>query len=167
MNKFLKSIAFSASLVLLGATALAGSQYSSYSTHAPSVTQHDYYARQPVYQTVVDAAVASPNLSLLVTALKTAGLVSTLQKGGPFIVFAPTNQAFNQLPPGKLNSLLQPQNRLQLQTILKYHVIPANFSTLQGKTLNVSISRVNQAHIIKTVKTGNGTVYVINQVLLP
>lgn len=196
MKKFFKPITYIASLALLSSTALAGGyQYAqphSYNTQ-PSVNYHysgnqhssyqQPYNQQPAYQqtpmykqssyqkssypTVVDAAVASPNLSTLVTALKTAGLVSALQSGGPFIVFAPTNQAFNQLPPGKLNSLLEPQNRSQLQSVLKYHVVPADFKTLQGQKLKVAISRVNQAHVIKTVKTGNGVVYVIDQVLVP
>jgi len=60
-------------------------------------------------KTVVDIAVNSPNHSTLVTALKSADLVETLQGAGPFTVFAPTNDAFNKLPAGTLDKLLKPE----------------------------------------------------------
>ena len=108
----------------------------------------------------------------MVTALKAGGLVSALQGPGPFIVFAPTNQAFSQLPPNTLSSLLKPTNKAKLQSILKYHVVAGKTltaKTLQGNdvTLKTGVKMVNGAHVLGKVKTGNGTVYIINKVLLP
>merc|ERR1712195_223857 len=74
-------------------------------------------------QTIVDLAVATPDLSTLVAALKAGGLVDTLSGKGPFTVFAPTNEAFAALPAATLASLLQPANIKQLDAILEYHVI--------------------------------------------
>lgn len=124
------------------------------------------------YATVVDAAVDSRKLSTLVAALKAGDLVSALQSDGPFVVFAPTNKAFDDLPDGTLESLLKPESKSQLQNILKYHVVSGSvldLNTLQGSSLGVapSIEYVGNAHVIKTVMTGNGVIYVIDQVLLP
>merc|ERR1719247_661813 len=73
--------------------------------------------------TIVDLAVATPDLSTLVTALKAGQLVDTLSGAGPFTVFAPTNEAFAKLPKATLDSLLEPKNIKQLQDVLTYHVV--------------------------------------------
>lgn len=135
--------------------------------------------------TIVDLAVATPELSTLVTAVTEAGLVDTLSGPGPFTVFAPTNDAFAALPAGTLESLLLPENRDQLTAILTYHVAPASYPaqaivgqrgripTVQGDflradgtgggvTLNRSIN-VTTADIIAS----NGVVHIIDGVLLP
>src|SRR5687767_15640992 len=75
-----------------------------------------------VHGTIVDAAVANPAFSTLVTALQAADLVTTLQGPGPFTVLAPTNEAFAQVPPGVLNFLLA--NPEALTDVLLYHVVP-------------------------------------------
>jgi len=74
-------------------------------------------------KTIVDLAVGTPELSTLVTALKAAGLVDTLSSAGPFTVFAPTNEAFAELPAGLLAKLLKPSNKPSLVALLTYHVI--------------------------------------------
>ncbi len=74
---------------------------------------------------IVELAVATDDLSTLVTAVKAAGLVETLQSDGPFTVFAPTNAAFEALPEGVLEMLLKPENKDQLTAVLRYHVIGA------------------------------------------
>ena len=71
---------------------------------------------------IVDTAVAG-KFNTLVAAVKAAGLVDTLKGPGPFTVFAPTDEAFAKLPPGTLESLLKPENKDKLQSILKYHVV--------------------------------------------
>lgn len=123
------------------------------------------------YKTIVNAALATKQLSTLVTALKAGDLVSALQGKGPFVVFAPTNKAFAALPEGTLKTLLKPENKSQLQAILKYHVISGNAlksaPTLEGHALMINPKNVDGARVVKMVKTGNGTVYVINKVLLP
>ena len=101
--------------------------------------------------TIVDLAVATPDLSTLVTALKAAGLVDTLSGTGPFTVFAPTNEAFAKLPAGVLANLLKPENKAQLVDILTYHVVAGkavhktdiptgssdDLTSVEGKTVDV------------------------------
>ena len=72
---------------------------------------------------LVDTAVAG-HFNTLVAAVKAAGLVDTLKGPGPFTVFAPTDEAFAKLPAGTLETLLQPENKAKLQSILLYHVVP-------------------------------------------
>lgn len=137
---------------------------------------------------IVELAAETPDLSVLVTAVQSAELDDTLQGAGPFTVFAPTNDAFAKLPAGTLDTLLKPENKAQLQTILTYHVIPAKamstdlsdgqvLTTVQGSELTVSIkngevvltdaaggmSKVIQADI----EAENGVVHVIDSVVLP
>ncbi len=107
---------------------------------------------------LVAAAMSSQDHRTLVTAVKAAGLVDTLAKGGPFTVFAPTDAAFAKLPAGVVGTLLQPANRDQLRSVLTYHVVPgkvgsaelvqairasggeAKLKTVQGGTLTASLS---------------------------
>src|SRR6056297_3439155 len=73
---------------------------------------------------IVENAVNSADHETLVAALKAAGLVETLQGEGPFTVFAPTNAAFEALPAGTVEGLLEPANKQQLTSVLTYHVVP-------------------------------------------
>jgi uncharacterized surface protein with fasciclin (FAS1) repeats len=133
-------------------------------------------------KTVVDIAASSPDHTTLVAAVKAAGLVETLSGEGPFTVFAPTDQAFAQLPEGTLDMLLKPENKDQLVSILTYHVVPANVPasavkpgnvpTVNGSTLPVSVDygtvKVGDAKVTATdLKAGNGVVHVIDSVLIP
>lgn len=77
---------------------------------------------------IIENAVNSADHSTLVAAVKAAGLVETLQGKGPFTVFAPTNDAFENLPDGTLESLLKPENKAKLAGILTYHVLAAKES---------------------------------------
>lgn len=72
---------------------------------------------------IVDNAVNSKDHTTLVAAVKAAGLVETLKSDGPFTVFAPTNEAFDKLPAGTVNNLLEPANKATLTKILTYHVV--------------------------------------------
>ncbi|MDF8334232.1 fasciclin domain-containing protein [Novosphingobium cyanobacteriorum] len=79
-------------------------------------------------KTIVEAAVASPDHTTLVAAVKAAGLVDTLNGAGPFTVFAPTNAAFAKLPAGTVDTLLKPENKGTLTKVLTYHVVPGKIT---------------------------------------
>src|SRR6201996_3474646 len=76
---------------------------------------------------IVDNAVNSKDHTTLVAAVKAAGLVETLKSAGPFTVFAPTNEAFAALPAGTVDTLVKPENKTTLTSILTYHVIPGRY----------------------------------------
>jgi uncharacterized surface protein with fasciclin (FAS1) repeats len=132
---------------------------------------------------VVDTAVAAGDFATLVTAIKAAGLVETLKGDGPFTVFAPTDEAFGKLPSGTLESLLNPENKQKLSSILTYHVVPgkvmasevvnlSDAKTVNGQLLMIKTSdgavTVNNAKVIKTdIDCSNGVIHVIDTVLLP
>jgi uncharacterized surface protein with fasciclin (FAS1) repeats len=72
---------------------------------------------------IIENAVNSAEHTTLVTAVKAAGLVETLEGPGPFTVFAPTNEAFDKLPAGTVDTLLKPENKPTLTKVLTYHVV--------------------------------------------
>ena len=131
---------------------------------------------------IVAVAKETPELSILVEAVAAAGLVETLEEPGPYTVFAPTNEAFEALG-GKLEELLEPQNKKELTEILTYHVAPGEVSsgelengqmieTVQGEDLEVAIKgeevTVNGAKVVMPdVPASNGIVHVIDEDLLP
>jgi len=97
---------------------------------------------------IVNNAVNSKDHTTLVAAVKAAGLVDTLKGKGPFTVFAPTNDAFAKLPAGTVDTLLKPENKEKLATILKCHVVSADaMSSAIGKM----IADDKGAHPVKTV----------------
>jgi len=91
---------------------------------------------------IVDNAVNSKDHTTLVAAVKAAGLVETLKSDGPFTVFAPTNAAFDKLPAGTVGTLVKPENKALLTSILTYHVLAGKHSA---------------ADISKAIKAGKGT----------
>lgn len=118
------------------------------------------YAQKPVevggaamYATknIVENAVNSKDHTTLVAAVKAAGLVETLQSAGPFTVFAPTNAAFDKLPAGTVNSLVQPENKATLTKILTYHVVAGK---LDAKAIALLIKEGNGTAVLKTVSGG-------------
>lgn len=90
---------------------------------------------------IVDIAAGSDAHTTLVAAVKAAGLVETLKSEGPFTVFAPVNAAFEKLPEGTVATLLKPENKAQLTSILTYHVVAGNFDA---------------AAVVEAIKAGNG-----------
>ena len=131
---------------------------------------------------IVQTAVASPDHKTLVAALTAAEYVDALSNAGPFTVFAPTDEAFGKLPAGTVENLTKPENKLQLQDILEYHVYVGviresmvhgkmNLNQVNGKNVSVTKNegklQVNGANIIGTVETSNGIIYVVDKVLLP
>jgi len=105
----------------------------------------------PMYpsKNIVQNAVNSKDHTTLVTAVKAAGLVDTLQSPGPFTVFAPTNDAFAKLPAGTVDNLLKPENKKTLTNVLTYHVVPGRLS---AKDLMEKIKAGNGKAILKTVE---------------
>lgn len=153
-----------------------------------SQSQQTNQSEQQKSGTIVVVASETPALSTLVTAVKAASLVDTLQGEGPFTVFAPTNSAFEALPEGTLATLLKPENVDQLKSILTYHVVPGKvlaqdlsngqvITTVQGGSLTVSIedgvvyltdAKGNKVTVEEAdVNADNGVVHVISGVLLP
>jgi uncharacterized surface protein with fasciclin (FAS1) repeats len=137
----------------------------------------DALAQDPV----ATAASNTPQLSTLVTAVKKAGLVDTLNTAQGITVFAPTNDAFAAVPKPTLDKALGDPNGL-LTTVLTYHVVPGQLApdqlagshkTLQGGTIQVSGSgqdfkvNGNSGVVCGNIQTANATVYLIDQVLLP
>ena len=131
---------------------------------------------------VVTAAADNPQLTSLVDDLDLAGLTDSLNTAEALTVFAPTNAAFEALPPGQLEDLLKPANKQQLADILSYHVVQGQLApdelageheTLQGGTLTVEGSgetfTVNGTAMVVCgdIHTDNATVYVIDEVLHP
>ncbi len=145
---------------------------------------------------IVENAVNSEAHTTLVAAVKAAGLVETLSSPGPFTVFAPTNDAFENLPEGTVETLLKPENKDKLTNILTYHVVPgtitfeditnaieegggeAELTTVSGEMLtaswngpqNIIITDANGnvAHISTyNVMQSNGVIHVVDAVLLP
>jgi uncharacterized surface protein with fasciclin (FAS1) repeats len=132
---------------------------------------------------VVKVAIASPDHTTLVAAVKQAELVTALSNAGPFTVFAPTNAAFNKLPAGTVDGLMKEDKKADLQDILQYHVttssLKAEFLTdgmkigmVNGGSVTVSVKdgkiMLNgTATVVASVPASNGMVHVIDEVLLP
>lgn len=151
----------------------------------------------PMYpsKNIVENAVNSKDHTTLVAAVKAAGLVETLQSAGPFTVFAPTNKAFDKLPAGTVETLVKPENKKMLTTILTYHVVPGKWSaadlmgkikegdgkatltTVQGGTLTawmkgkavwITDEKGGMAKVTTAdVNQSNGVIHVIDTVLMP
>jgi uncharacterized surface protein with fasciclin (FAS1) repeats len=131
---------------------------------------------------IVETAVAG-KFNTLVAAVKAAGLVDTLKGQGPFTVFAPTDEAFAKLPAGTLETLLKPENKARLQSILTYHVVPGKVmaqdvvkldsaKTVEGRSIAIRTMNggvmVDNANVTKTdIETSNGVIHVIDAVILP
>ncbi len=130
---------------------------------------------------IVQNAMHAGNVTTLVVAVKAAGLVDTLSGPGPFTVFAPTNDAFAKLPAGTVDSLLKPENKNSLVTVLTYHVVPGAYrssdlkdgmtlKTVAGETLMINVKSgkvwVNGSAMVQTadVISSNGVTHVIDTV---
>ena len=185
---------------LLQATAVAaiiagGSVYATVPAVSAEMTVEVGGAPMYPSKNIIENAVNSKDHTTLVAAVKAAGLVETLSGAGPFTVFAPTNEAFEKLPPGTVEMLLKPENKDALVNVLTYHVVAADamsdaigkmiaddggehpVKTVSGGTL---IAKMNGDKITLTdengnvatvtiadVKQSNGVIHVIDTVLLP
>ncbi len=132
---------------------------------------------------IVETAVAAGSFTTLAAALTAAGLVDTLQGEGPFTVFAPTDEAFANLPAGTVDTLLLPENKDQLVAVLTYHVVGGEVTaadvvtldsatTVNGQDVEIAVMgekvMINNATVIQAdIMTSNGVIHVIDTVLLP
>jgi uncharacterized surface protein with fasciclin (FAS1) repeats len=137
----------------------------------------------PSLNDIVDTAIAAGNFNTLVAAVQAAGLEDTLRGPGPFTVFAPTDDAFANLPAGTLDSLLLPENQATLQNILLYHVVSGEFkaadvvqrttlTTVQGQDITITVTNgnvmIDNANVTTTdIVCSNGVIHVIDAVILP
>lgn len=146
-------------------------------------------------RTILDNAAATGSLSTFVTAVRAAGLATTLAGPGPYTVFAPSNEAFARLAPGVLAQLLQPANRDSLVRLVRFHIVPgtigvaelqrriaagngtATLMTVQGEPLTVSMTQSvitltdsggNKSYVEAGDMTqANGVLHIVNGVLVP
>ena len=173
--------------------ALALTTSAAFAAENPKVGGHEMYSTK----NIVENASKSDDHTTLVAAVKAAGLVETLEGKGPFTVFAPTNEAFEALPKGTVETLLKPENKKKLTGILTYHVVAGDYTaeklaeeikegkgkaTLKtvegekltlmmgdgGKGIEIKDAKGNVAMVsIADVKQSNGVIHVINKVLMP
>ena len=150
---------------------------------------------EEVAPNIVEVASANDNFSTLVTAVVAADLAETLSGEGPFTVFAPTNDAFAKLPEGTVDTLLLPESKDQLTSILTYHVVSGAFdaasviaainendgkftvTTVQGDTIDLSLNDGNviltdsnggtSTVVIADVDASNGVIHAIDAVVMP
>ena len=132
---------------------------------------------------IVDTAVAAGSFTTLVAAVTAADLGATLKGAGPFTVFAPSDDAFAKLPPGTVESLVQPENKAKLISILTLHVMSGKVmaadvagqkltpASVQGELLHVDGTdgvTVNGATVISAdIECTNGVIHVIDIVMMP
>ena len=188
-------------LALLSACALAGcagmDTMPDTSMSAATSMSNPMVGGAPMYASkdIIDNAVNSSDHTTLVAAVKAAGLVDTLKGPGPFTVFAPTNAAFDLLPAGTVGTLLKPENKPMLTSILTYHVVPgridsadlaakiragggtATLATVNGEPLRATMhgdgvmltdAKGNMAMVTTAdVMQSNGVIHVVDKVLMP
>ena len=132
---------------------------------------------------IIETAIADGSFKTLISAVNAAGLTERFSGSGPFTVFAPNDEAFAKLPAGTLETLLKPENKAQLRSILLYHAVSgkvmsdavvklSSAKTVEGhsiaiKTVNGEVM-VNNSHVTKAdIVASNGVIHVIDTVLLP
>ena len=146
-------------------------------------------------ETIVGVASGNENFSTLVAAVQAADLVGTLSSEGPFTVFAPTNDSFEKLPEGTVESLLKPENKAGLINLLTYHVVSGQYpasavieainsnngsfvvETVQGGKITLSLEGENvklvdakgnaSLVIMADVPASNGVIHAIDAVIMP
>ena len=198
--KFLNKIIMNYSKITIAAMALTmtlglGNQLSAQKMMQKEKTVMVGGAAMYPTKNIVENAINSKDHTTLVAAVKAAGLVETLESKGPFTVFAPTNEAFAKLPAGTVETVLKPENKALLTSILTYHVVPGKISskelamlikkgkgmymaktvqgeeltfTMEGKNIYVSDTKGNKATVtIADVNQSNGVIHVIDTVLMP
>lgn len=152
-------------------------------TAATFVSLHTQEAQETAQADIVDTAVSAGSFKTLVAAAKAAGLVDTLKSKGPFTILAPTDDAFEKLPKGTVESLLKKENLDKLKKILTYHVIPGNVkstdvvkleeaASAMGDKIKITVEGANvtfnNAKLVKAdIACSNGVIHVIDTVLIP
>jgi len=178
-RKLITALAAVASLSLVAAACSSDDTSSTDATEAAAPAE--------TTETITDVVAGNEDFSTLLAAVEAAGLGETLAGEGPFTVFAPTDEAFEALPEGTLETLLKPKNEELLSSILTYHVVPGevmaadvesgDVTTVNGATFTVEASDMgvtitdgqgNEADVVTTdIVTSNGVIHVIDGVVLP
>jgi uncharacterized surface protein with fasciclin (FAS1) repeats len=153
-------------------------------TTETGTTEPDTTAVELPTMTIAAIAKDEPTFATFTQALASTDLLAKLDQEGTYTVFAPADEAFADLPPGQLEQLLKPENKDQLVKLLSYHIVPeqlqaedlqpGELNTLAGLPLTISSKeksdtvRVNEASvIIPDVQASNGTIHIIDRVILP
>ncbi|WP_266171182.1 fasciclin domain-containing protein [Dyella subtropica] len=147
------------------------------------MSNHDSNTSQASSKNLIDTAAANGSFLTLGKALEAAELTSVLKGSGPYTVFAPTDAAFDKLPKGTLDNWLKPENKAELISVLKYHVLPGRTSAvevekltspkmMQGQTASVrkdgdklSIGGANITQ--RDIASSNGVIHAIDTVIVP
>ena len=134
---------------------------------------------------IVDKISRDGQFTILLRLFRAAGLDDILKSKGPFTLFAPTDEAFGNLPGGMVEQLLEPENKKLLRALLRYHVLPGktlrasriievgnfDFKTLEGSRAEIDTRNgphIETARILQAdIMTENGIVHVIDAVMLP
>jgi uncharacterized surface protein with fasciclin (FAS1) repeats len=183
-------------MMLLAVASIAVANQSAYAQMMKNNDMNPMVGGSPMLKSkdIVDNAVNSQDHTTLVAAVKAAGLVPTLKSAGPFTVFAPTNEAFNKLPAGTVDTLLKPENKEMLTKVLTYHVLAGKFDSnaiakkikaghgkaafkavsggtliawMDGNTLVLTDEKGGQSRVtIANVYQSNGVIHVVDTVLL-
>lgn len=165
--------AVSVAMLLLLAAALGGTV---------ATAQQQQGAQTPPPQNIFFTAQNAGNFDTFIEAVKAAGLVDTLKGGGPFTVFAPTDEAFARLPANTLQELLRPENKEKLKDLLTTHIFPVKATaseltklndakTLKRNSLRFETSdglKVGKAKVTQAdINASNGVIHAIDTVLVP
>ena len=193
--KFTSALVGAAAVLAIAATPASARHAKHRSSHAMTHNPMVGGAAMLPTRNIVQNAVNSRDHTTLVAAVQAAGLVDTLSSPGPFTVFAPTNAAFNRLPAGTVATLVKPENKGTLTSILTYHVVPgtitgaqiasmiraghgrAMLTTVNGEQLTATMhggrvmltdAKGGMAMVtIANVMQSNGVIHVIDHVLMP
>lgn len=151
-----------------------------YSNQSNSSTTDNQTSKSQASLNIIDTAASSGQFNTLVEAIKSAGLVETLQGPGPFTVFAPNDEAFSKMPEQILNALVS--DKEALTELLTFHLVPGKVSSedvvklttaksVQGSNLSIDTSdgvKINGARLVQAdIETSNGIIHVIDSVVLP
>jgi len=152
-------------------------------TYVSHQEQAQEAAEETAQADIVDTAVSAGSFKTLVAAAKAAGLVDTLKSKGPFTILAPTDEAFQKLPKGTVETLLKAENKDKLKQILTYHVIPGNVkstdvvklkeaASAMGEKIKITVKgesvMFNESKLVKAdIGCSNGVIHVIDAVLIP
>ena len=132
---------------------------------------------------LIESATANGSFTTLCKALDAADMTHTLKGSGPYTIFAPTDEAFDKLPAGTLENWLKPENKAELVSVLKYHVLPGrtfaddvadlgNPRMMEGLKTKIALEgdkyTIDGAHFVgDEIISGNGVIHAIDAVILP
>ena len=169
MNLQMKTMLAITAACILGMAAVTG-------------TYAGHYGYGKMYSMDLVHTAYKSNLKTLVAAIDAAGLTETLMNGGPYTIFAPTDEAFAELPAGTLDDLLKPENKEALANILTYHVVPGKVmayevfklrsaATVNGEEVTITNDegiKVDDANVTRfDILAKNGVIHTIDKVMIP